>query len=283
MKFKLCLLILIFTTGILNTATAIDNSDGAIQALPAILPILLNSEAMDPTNCPDVDDRPITLADGFSTIDAGSLENFSGVTKVNGSLTIQIGDLPTEINSNSDLSALDSIVEVTGNIFFQIGTQNNPNTIIEVINTFNCLKRVGFVLSLSEPEITGDTGVIEFLGFENLESAGSILILSHDDLERIPAFNNLTETLGNGIGIFISENPSLQSISGFESLTTSDGIRIDFMDSLEEITGFESLTQTGDITITDNPLLDCPANVTTQLLPANITENNLVDCPIEPI
>lgn len=206
-KYQLTI-ILTFTLSLLaNVANA--NNGNVTQALPAIVFTLLNDEARDPTNCQDIDSGGTIITsfdpqEGINPfIRSSDLSQFQGFTRVEGDLLLQIGpgdgDVNDDdgINSNAQLSLLNSLVEVTGSITFQI----RPNVnFTSVENVFPCLKTIGGSLLLNEPEITTDPLITDFDGFVSLETIGEALFLvGNNSIERITGFDNLTNPDGNGI------------------------------------------------------------------------------------
>ena len=96
---------------------------------------------------------------------------------------------------------LNSLVEVTGDIVFQISPNENFTS---VENVFPCLKTIGGFLILNEPEITLEPLITDFDGFVSLETIGrALFLLGNNSIERITGFQNLSNPNGNG---FIVDN-----------------------------------------------------------------------------
>lgn len=175
-----------------------------------------------------------------------ALEEFAGVTKIDGDLTIIT---PVQISNEIfeqidltpvvDLSPLDSLLEVTGSLFVRTDIAN--------IDGVNCLTSVGGDLN-----IQGNDSLEGIDGFKSLSSIGeSLILIVNDALESVDGFRALEMV---GINIQISGNDSLQSVAGLQSLeTVGNSLSISNSPALHNLNGFRTLSSVGrDLQILSN-------------------------------
>ena len=168
---------------------------------PGVLSPIINLVLDDSFQCPSPSTSPEVIVDdngvlvGFpddpSVIqgsvfisDQQSLNNLAGIISITGSLIVVETATPQEL----DFSALDSLVEVNGSIFF---TSNNSS-----LDGFPCLKTVGEDLN-----ITNNLSLASINGFESLEEvARSLTIFGNPNLQNIGALGALNrEQVGSDI------------------------------------------------------------------------------------
>lgn len=89
-------------------------------------------------------------------------------------------------------------------------------------------------------------------GFINIKQAGLIIISSHENLENIDGLRNLH----TASSLEISNNPRLKTVDNLVNLhTLYNGLHIQRNAQLESLRGFENITSLGVLTIQSNPLL----------------------------
>ncbi len=248
------------------------------------------------------------------------IDALAGCRVLNGSLYI-LTDAAT-----LDFSPLDSLRTITKSFYFSsAGGFEEGNDFLTAISGFNGLESIGWGFNIFGSS-SGNLTTIS--GFEKLRSIGTGLdIAANPVLTSIPEFGAL-ESVGTYVSVFnnasletvsgfgklrnvavtgdpavedalfegfnsfsISRNPSLSSISGFESLDEVGGVdplENDFSISnnatLTSISGFDSLTSDdvfGSVVVNDNNAFNCsvPPQSNLPFLPVDESVGNLVDCP----
>jgi len=174
------------------------------EALVPVIPFILDEESSEtgggPIDCPVVTSETTLSAGGFAINNQSDVDQFIGITRVEGVLDFGFGSENTDI----DLSPFDSLVEASGNFNMR---QSGPVNLVG----FNCLRTVGGNFNIDSPSaverisgfnslesignqfsISGSSNLISVDGFESLETIGTFFqIIRSDNLTSIPSFNSL--------------------------------------------------------------------------------------------
>ena len=233
-RFKLFIISVLASCAFgLASTSALAQTD-ASRALPVIITFLLD----DQPECPII--RPsttVTLSNSISS--QAELDALAGVSRITGDLVIENLSIAAP-----DLSPLDSLVDVTGNVSFFGAT-------LSTIEGFGCLTSIGNNL-----DILGNPNLESVAGFPMLESVGgSIQISDNIALTSLDSFGSLTSV---GQNLVIDELDLLMSLPSFGALTSiGQDLQITENASLETFTAFASLEMVeGDLRIVDNQVLN---------------------------
>jgi|GEM_PF-2169906 len=198
----------------------------------------------------------------FRNAELLSLQGLENLTTINGDLIISSNDTLTDVNilenlttiggsleisDNSNLSNLDGFDNIT-----HIGDDlliGNDSSLIEV-NLFPSLIDIGGTLKISNNRY-----LQSFTGFDNLTHIGGNFFVFQNALDSLSGFNSVTTIDGY---FHIRDHTNLYSISGFNALENIGlFLEIHHNDVLFCINGFTNLTNIGSyMDIYENPLLD---------------------------
>ncbi|UOQ72353.1 hypothetical protein [Hymenobacter cellulosilyticus] len=171
------------------------------------------------------------------------LSPLSCITAVTGGVYISVGDL-------TSLQGLANIRTIGGNLTINSAT-SNPSL---GVNSFQSLESV-----TGDVTIFNSSGLTAIAGFPSLRTARTVSITRNPALESITGFNALQAT-----GLFsISQCTALRSINGFINLATLVGptsqepsqFNISNNPALQEILGFTSLSTVDNFSLTQNDAL----------------------------
>ena len=183
--------------------------------------------------------------------------NFPGCTEILGHVTI-LGENITNVDGLStvkriggslDLSYNDSLTDLSGfdslkycKILYLVGSNSLTN-----INGFNSLDSIELI------EIGYLTSLETINGFANLIYAGdNIFITECPSLISISGFNSLPYVWG----LYVHDNYLLTEISGFNSLTSSHEFHFANNYQISDMTGFSNLETVADLVLFDTKLTD---------------------------
>ena len=267
--------------------------ENVIERLIPAISLILDEQAPEvdeqgPIDCPVVTTETTLTAGGFAINNQSDVDQFIGITRVEGVLDFGFGPESTGI----DLSPFDSLVEATGNFNMR---QSGPVNLIG----FNCLRSVGGNFNIDSPSaveriagfnslesignqfsISGSSNLVSVDGFESLETVGTFFqIIRSDNLTSIPSFNSLTSISQRFV---IESNASLTSVAGFESLETiGTFFQIAQNNNLINVSGFESLVSTNSFfQINNNPNLETISGFNSFVSGGNFVgfDRNIVEC-----
>jgi len=166
------------------------------------------------------------------------VDALSGVVRIDGSLIVS-SQSATQV---LDLSALDSLVEVTGDVFISTANTN--------LSAFNCLSTIG-----GELNIQNSSNLQSISGFQSLKSiGGSFIVIVNNVLTRLGGFPQLASI---GIDFRVSFNEQLRTITGFQAL---ESVGNDFAllsnPFFDNLANFNTLTSIGrDFRLSSNSRL----------------------------
>ena len=230
--------------------------DNNASRLVPIITFLLD----EPDECPGATPGTTrTITDPIDT--QAQLDELQGVARIDGDLVFNI-----PFRTNFDFSALASLVEVRGGVFF-------GGTVQESISGFNCLSLIE-----TDLDIRSIAGLTSISGFDALTSVGrDLTIFNNLALVSVSGFGVLTEV---GRDVSINFNNSLTSVPEFDALTSigedlnvisnrmllslpefnalisvGESVRITSNSTITSISRFGTLTAVLDLLIDDNDAL----------------------------
>ncbi|TGE18912.1 hypothetical protein [Hymenobacter elongatus] len=170
------------------------------------------------------------------------------ITEVAGAVSLVMNDLPT-------IQGLANINTIGGGLYIQ-----NATSLGSVgVGGFSSLRSIGQDLI-----IINNTSLTNIAGFAQLQSARSVTISQNSELGNVTGLNALSRTGA----LSITQCPKLRTITGLNNLVTVQGIptvpptqlpepvvAISDNPSLEQLTGLTSLATAGNLTIGTNPAL----------------------------
>ena len=169
-----------------------------VDATPCFGTITLTTQAqVDAFNCATFDGDLFIEDDGSDPITTFANSFLSGLTTVTGSLTI------TNNPNLTDLSALDNLVTVSGNLSIISTDAQDLN--------FNSLQSVGGSLF-----IQGNVTLPEIAGFNSLTSVGELQIWNNNACQDISGFQALTVVNGD---LILNNQLTMPGITGFGSIS----------------------------------------------------------------
>ena len=201
-----------------------------------------------------------------------NLNGLVGLASISGSFylgsSLNYGTLSDENSLLDDITGLSNLLQING-IFRFVG-----QPVLEDFSGLSALETVNgdFIISfhgISPYEVNGfenlssvngmlsiySTKVTDFSGFNNLQTVEQIEINGDfSDSNQLIGVSGFNSCNNNNVEIRTFNN--LTSITGFQSIQTSDRVNISQNNSLESITGFNSLQNvTTTLQVSTNPLL----------------------------
>ena len=225
-----------------------------------------------------LEDR-LTIQDCPALTDLSGLDNLesaayiifkgNGLTDISALSNLTIVQVTFEIeDSNVDLAVLENLRYVGG-----LEIDNNATlTDLSFLSNLDSLGNIrlyrnenlinlnglqGFIKMGSLTLIDNDA-LVSLDGLNNIIRANTVSIAENTSLLSLEGFNSLTEVSRLYIGDNYSENPTLQSLSGLDNLTTIN-VELQIMNSeqLSNLEGLNSLTSIGQrLIISNNSALD---------------------------
>lgn len=230
-QFRRVLLMSILAVTTLNHSLAYSQSNPKITLAPIVMLLLLEEEE---EQCPLVSDET-TRENNFVISSQGNLDDLAGVTRIEGDLNFF--NAPADL----DLSPLDSLIQISGNLNFQ-------ENMLTDISGFNCLSNVGNSLRVRDNILLNS-----FSGFERLSNIGVEFRIQTNSITTLSEFPALISIGGD---FTINNNDRLATVSGFPVLTTIAGfLQIINSALINEVTGFPALLDTDNVIIGSNSAL----------------------------
>ncbi|WP_178985777.1 fibronectin type III domain-containing protein [Winogradskyella helgolandensis] len=188
-----------------------------------------------------------------------------GYNEIDGNLNI--GSLQQNLTDITDLSLLESITSVNGNLSIR-------NTIC---TNFNGLENIDITYSYAKLTIEDNDQLINCIGLNGITTAHQVYIADNDMLLSLDGLSSLSSVTNY---FWVVYNPSLNSISGLENLSNvPHTLSISNNDSLTSLIGLEGVASCGELSIIDNDsLLNLEGlnNITSSTSAVNITNNNVL-------
>jgi hypothetical protein len=195
----------------------------------------IDSFAMHYSNCTELAGNVLINGDGITNLDG-----LSGITIVNGNLTIE-PDPAIQMNLSS-LSGLNNLELVAG------GLRIENNEQLSSLNGLNSLESVlgGFY-------ILNNDKLIDLNGLNSLDTVWGFSVNMNDSLQSLNGLNDI-DYIGS---LSISENTNLHSLDGLQNLEQIGGnFYLFHNDHLTDITSLSKLTNIGgDLTVNGNESL----------------------------
>lgn len=176
-----------------------------------------------------------------------------GYNEIDGSLNI--GTLQENSTDITDLSALQSITVVNGNISIRH----------TMCTDFAGLENIDTTYAFAKLTIENNDQLINCNGLNSITSLNMVYIADNDELTSLEGLTSL-HTITNYLWIVL--NPNLSSLSGLQNLQTiSFNLDIVNNNSLTSLLGLENITSLNELDVVDNDSLESLNGL-----------NNLVSC-----
>ncbi len=266
--------------GLISLSTIFDdlriNNNGGISSLNGFSNLTNISGDLEIVNNQVLSSPPSLGSNNSSNSSLLDLNGFSSLSTIGGDLDIRSNSI---INSISGFSSLQS----SSNIYLEDNIDmgalsgfdnyqncgNNllvrNNSALQTINGFSSLTTVGNTFRLDNND-----ACTSISGFDNLTSTGDEFNINWNQiLTQINGFNNLTTVPGY---FNITFNDGITTINGFQNLNTTEKVRIHTNPQLNSVTGFENIsTLTSGMDLYNNSVLSmcCWVSPLYQALPSN--------------
>lgn len=233
----------------INTELTIKEVD-AFQDLTTLfpsvtsVPTIIITENAALAGLPNFPNLQSTNSINISFNHVNTISGFTGLTNVTGSINVS-GNLANLANITGfpNLATISGALTISSNDLDNLGGFGNLQTVVG--NVF-----------------IGDNFIFDISAFNNLNSVKSLSLFRNESgvargnssfpVGDISGFNNLTNS---NDGIFIYENFELESISGFNGMTSGSRIQIHDNANLTTVSGFASISSVVELNAYNNAML----------------------------
>ncbi len=222
--------------------------------------------------------------DFYVIIQLPALENFEGITNLNGSVTTFLfqNTSVTSINLNQGITAVTDYIEIFGNSNMttlvdlpdftpQTDLQFLSNVMLENTDAFAGIQEMGSLTFVGN-------GVQNLDGFSNLETVhGTVVIVDNNNITNLDGLASLN-TIGSSL--ILDGNTSLTNVDALsENLVITNSLIVTNNTLLDDCCAFTSIINNNTLTETDinnnaancNSLIDIAANCNVQFCAGDIT------------
>ncbi|SDI40303.1 fibronectin type III domain-containing protein [Winogradskyella thalassocola] len=168
------------------------------------------------------------------------VENFGndGYNEINGNLNI--GSIGENLTDVSDLSLLETIYSVKGNLSIRH----------TICTNFSGLQNIDLEYDYAKLTIEDNDQLLNCEGLNSITAANQVYISDNDNLLNLNGLSSLSSVTNY---FWVVYNPNLNSLEALENLTfVPQTLSITNNDSLTTLLGLEGVTATGELRIIDN-------------------------------